>query len=207
MSVSSGTSYQWPWYNPAGVICQGINGSRPTECNRGDVRLVNGHSETEGRVEACAYGYWAMACDSNWNIGATRLVCKQLGFPMESMYIHVNINNGIYTTIYMQYLRTTCPVVHLDPTINCLSLGFPVAVEPVTSVNANYTIRQIATIKEQLEYFAKVKYYTASPIVVKLIQIDSDNMVSICITYNYYATVKQYYIHEFTIDGCHIIKF
>jgi hypothetical protein len=38
-------------------------------------------------VEVCAYGYWAMACDSNshWNSAATRLVCKQLGFPMERM--------------------------------------------------------------------------------------------------------------------------
>ena len=69
------------------MICQGINTSKPTECNHGDVRLVNGRRETEGRVEVCAYGYWAIACDSNsyWNTAATRLICKQLGFPTESM--------------------------------------------------------------------------------------------------------------------------
>ena len=56
----------------------------------------------------------------------------------------------------MQHLSSYL-VVHLGQTISCLSLGFPVTVEPVTSVNANYTIRQIlVTIKEQLEYFAKV---------------------------------------------------
>ena len=81
------------------MICQGINGSRPTECNHGDVRLVNGHKETEGRVEVCAYGYWAMACDSNWNIAATRLACKQMGFPMESMYIHVVLHACLYILI------------------------------------------------------------------------------------------------------------
>ena len=56
----------------------------------------------------------------------------------------------------MQHL-SICLVVLLEQIISYLSLGFPVAVEPVTSVNANYTIRQIlATIIEQLEYFAKV---------------------------------------------------
>jgi hypothetical protein len=51
------------------------------------------------------------------------------------------------------------PVVHLDPTISCLSLGFPVAAETLTSVNANCTIRQIlAIINELLEYFVKVKF-------------------------------------------------
>ena len=66
--------------------------------------------------------------------------------------------------ICMQYLNI-CLVVHLDPTISCLSLVFTVTVEPVTSVSASYTIRQIlATIKEQLESSAKVtwvKYCTA----------------------------------------------
>ena len=86
ITLSSGTSYQT--YTPAGVICQG-NTSTPTECKHGDVRLVSGLKETEGRVEVCANGYWAMACDSSsyWNIAATRLVCKQLGLPLESMII------------------------------------------------------------------------------------------------------------------------
>ena len=95
VSLSSGASYQWPGYNPAGVICQGLNTSRRTECNSGDVRLVSGSRETEGRVEVCAYGYWAIACDNNWNNAATHLACKQLGFPTESMciYIYTPINN------------------------------------------------------------------------------------------------------------------
>ena len=84
VSLSSGTSYQT--YTPAGVICQGINTLRPTECSHGDVRLVNGSREKEGRVEVCAYGYWAIACDGNWNSAATRLVCKQLGLPTEGMH-------------------------------------------------------------------------------------------------------------------------
>ena len=90
ITLSSGISYQWPWYTPAGIICQG-NTSTPTDCKHGDVRLVNGVKETEGRMEVCAYGHWAMACDSNWNIAATRLICKQMGLPIESTYIHNNM--------------------------------------------------------------------------------------------------------------------
>ena len=81
--LTSGTSYQT--HTPAGVICQGINTLAPTECNLGDIRLVNGLREMEGRVEVCAFGYWAIVCDGNWNIAATRLSCKQLGLPNESM--------------------------------------------------------------------------------------------------------------------------
>ena len=86
VSISSGTSYQLPWYSPAGVICQG-NTSAPTECDRGDVRLVNGSKRTEGRVEICSSGYWAIACYGSWpyrwDISKTRLICKRLGFSME----------------------------------------------------------------------------------------------------------------------------
>ena len=122
-------------------------------------------------MEVCAYGYWAMACDSSsyWNSAATLVVCKQLGFPTESIYAMIaciHYYKFYDLKIIMQHLSTYL-VVHLNPTISCLLLGSPVTVEPVTSVNANYTIRQIiATTKKQLEYFVKVKYYTArlSPI-------------------------------------------
>ena len=67
--------------NPAaGVICQG-NTSAPAECESGDVRLVNGTHRAEGRVEVCANGYWAIACDDSWDILQTEMVCKQLQLP------------------------------------------------------------------------------------------------------------------------------
>ena len=83
ISLSSGTSYQT--HTAAGVICQG-NTSTPIECNHGDVRLANGLKQTEGRVEVCAYGHWAIICDDNnwpyyWDISKTLLVCKR--FSME----------------------------------------------------------------------------------------------------------------------------
>ena len=79
-SITSGLNYER--YDAAGVICQG-NTSAPTECEHGDVRLVNGTHRAEGRVEVCANGYWATACYSCWNRVQTETVCKQLNLPYE----------------------------------------------------------------------------------------------------------------------------
>ena len=66
----------------AGVICQG-NTSTHTECEQGDVRLVDGPNEMEGRVEICISGYWSIACDNYWNgINQAKFICRQLKLPI-----------------------------------------------------------------------------------------------------------------------------
>ena len=51
----------------------------------GDVRLVNGSNEREGRVEVCIGRVWRTMCDYYyyWSYSFARVVCRQLGFEVD----------------------------------------------------------------------------------------------------------------------------
>ena len=58
--------------------------SVPSSCATGDVRLVDGGSEMEGRVEMCRGGVWGAVYDySGWNYNDVKVICRQLGYPSE----------------------------------------------------------------------------------------------------------------------------
>ena len=51
-------------------------------CNHGDLRLVGGPVNSEGRVEICIGGVWGRVCDYAWSSNDARVVCRQLGLPV-----------------------------------------------------------------------------------------------------------------------------
>ena len=62
-----------------------FNTDSSTECTDGDVRLVNGTTSNEGRVEYCHEGRWSALCTYNSFSSQTAYVfCRQLGFISNS---------------------------------------------------------------------------------------------------------------------------
>jgi len=57
----------------AGVICN-------TTCTYGDIRLQDGQTPLEGRVEICVNNQWGTVCDDFWDTTDANVACRQLGF-------------------------------------------------------------------------------------------------------------------------------
>lgn len=62
----------------AGVMCGAA------QCTDGSVRLRDGTSSTNGRVEVCQLGVWGTVCDDDWDVRDARVVCRQLNITTSS---------------------------------------------------------------------------------------------------------------------------
>ena len=63
-----------------------------SNCTTGEIRLTDGTTQYEGRVEVCINGVWGTVCDYNWGKKQAYAVCHQLGY--QGIYIH-NHNNRV----------------------------------------------------------------------------------------------------------------
>ena len=44
------------------------------------LRLVDGNTPDDGRVEICIGGFWGSVCDGRWDARDATVVCRQLGY-------------------------------------------------------------------------------------------------------------------------------
>ena len=52
-------------------------------CTTGELRLVDGTDQTNGRLEICIGGLWGTVCDEDFENVDARVTCKQLGLSYE----------------------------------------------------------------------------------------------------------------------------
>lgn len=49
-------------------------------CNKTEVRLVDGLTPNDGKVEICRDGLWGSLCNDKWDHREAAVVCRQLGY-------------------------------------------------------------------------------------------------------------------------------
>ena len=62
----------------------------PSACNDWDLRLVNGTTPQEGRVEVCFNNTYGSICHDQWNDNDATVVCRDLGFSSENTSALIN---------------------------------------------------------------------------------------------------------------------
>ena len=72
------------------ILCI-ANSTEPVNCKTGDIHLVGGTEDYEGRLEICINQVWGTICSRNWDNTETKVTCRQLGFQELGLSLVHNI--------------------------------------------------------------------------------------------------------------------
>ena len=65
--------------NDAGIVCAPLLTETDPSCEDGQLRLVDGDTELEGRVEVCINRAWGTVCSTGFSEDEAEVVCSQIG--------------------------------------------------------------------------------------------------------------------------------
>ena len=71
------------------------NSIQPVNCTTGDIRLVGGEQESEGRLEVCINQVWGTVCGRYWSSQDSSIACRQLGHQALGTCIVINCCNNL----------------------------------------------------------------------------------------------------------------
>ena len=89
-------------------------------CDDGDIRLADGSSSIEGRVEVCYSNIWGTVCDHSWNISDGIVACRQLGLKFVAITTRASFGTGT-GQIWLNKLQCTGSESRL---VDCVHNGF-----------------------------------------------------------------------------------
>ena len=77
--------------------------SNDTCTTNGNLRLVGGANQYEGRVEFCYNNQWGTVCDNSWGTSDAGVACKQLGYSGVGKYYFDRCSSAqcITTVVYL----------------------------------------------------------------------------------------------------------
>jgi deleted-in-malignant-brain-tumors protein 1 len=79
-------------------------------CYYGEIRLVGGESEREGRLEVCNNGRWGSVCGTQWTNRHTAVVCRYFGFsdlPTDLTYYSAEKYGKGSGPVFMDFVNCT----------------------------------------------------------------------------------------------------
>ena len=74
-------------------------------CDDGDIRLVGGTNQYEGRVEICWNEVWGTVCDDFWSTFDATVACRQLGFAPTGKTLVFNVTERSKLFVILSFSR------------------------------------------------------------------------------------------------------